>query len=100
MEFTSVVGREERQRLIQQKAYEIYLSRGCSGGREVEDWLAAEKAVEAELSGGVRETREPRKEIGPRPIPRVLAPEPPKRQTSAVGGLGQRIKGKFRRASS
>ena len=100
MEFTSVVGKEELQKLIQQKAYEIYLSRGCTGGREVEDWLAAEKAVDAALSAGGRETREPRKESAPRPIPRVLAPEPPKRQTSAVGGLGQKIKGKFRRASS
>ena len=98
MEFTSVVGREERQKLIQQKAYEIYLSRGCTGGREVEDWLAAEKAVDAELAG-MRETREPRVESAPKRTPRVVAPEPPKRQTSAVGGLRQKIKGKFRRAS-
>jgi len=99
MEFTSVVGREERQRLIQAKAYEIYVGRGSTGGREVEDWLAAEKAVDAELSARGRDPREPRKESAPKPIPRVLAPEPQKRQTSAMGGLGEKIKGKFRRAS-
>ena len=98
MEYASVVGREERQRLIQQKAYEIYLSRGASGGREVEDWLAAEKAVDADLSATVRETREPRRESAPKPTPRVVAPEPQKRPTS-TGGLGEKIKGKFRRAS-
>ena len=99
MEFTSVVGREERRRLIQQKAYEIYLSRGASGGGEVEDWLAAEKVVDAELSARASDGRETRKDGAPKPAPRVLAPEPQKRQTSPVGGLGQRIKGKFRRAS-
>ena len=98
MEFTSVVGREERQRLIQQKAYEIYLGRGASCGGEVEDWLTAEKAVDAELTARARETREPRKEIAPKPTPRIVAPEPQKPPTS-TGGLGQRIKGKFRRAS-
>jgi hypothetical protein len=45
----------------------------------------------------VRDTREPRREIAPKPTPRVVAPEPQKR-TSPVG-LGERIKGKFRRAN-
>ena len=32
---------------IEQRAYEIYLARGKTGGRELEDWVQAER----ELSG-------------------------------------------------
>ena len=42
------------QEQIQQRAYELFVQRGCECGRELEDWLAAEKeltelAVEPEL---------------------------------------------------
>jgi hypothetical protein len=30
---------------IQQRAYEIYLQRGCDDGHDVEDWLAAENEL-------------------------------------------------------
>ena len=33
---------------IEQRAYEIYLERGCEEGRSMEDWLVAEKEL-AEL---------------------------------------------------
>jgi len=37
---------------IEKRAYEFYLARGCEPGREMEDWVAAEKelALEEELS--------------------------------------------------
>ena len=42
------------QEQIQQRAYDLFVQRGCECGRELEDWLAAEKeltelAVEPEL---------------------------------------------------
>lgn len=37
---------------IAKKAFEIYESRGCVPGRDLDDWLAAEKAVLAEKSSG------------------------------------------------
>jgi hypothetical protein len=30
---------------IQQRAYELYMKRGCEPGREIEDWLIAEKEL-------------------------------------------------------
>jgi hypothetical protein len=37
---------------IEKRAYEFYLARGCEPGREMEDWVVAEKelALEEELS--------------------------------------------------
>ncbi|HEV3483439.1 MAG TPA: DUF2934 domain-containing protein [Candidatus Acidoferrales bacterium] len=34
---------------IQQRAYELFLERGCEHGRDVEDWLEAEREL-AELA--------------------------------------------------
>lgn len=34
---------------IEQRAYELYLERGCEDGRDVDDWLTAEKEL-TELS--------------------------------------------------
>ena len=31
------------------KAYELYMQRGCESGREMEDWLEAERIVQEEL---------------------------------------------------
>ncbi len=35
---------------VAQRAYELYLARGCGEGRELDDWLCAER----ELTGGDR----------------------------------------------
>ena len=32
-----------RTELIERRAYELYLARNCEPGREIEDWLQAEK---------------------------------------------------------
>lgn len=42
---------------IQQRAYELFLERGCEHGRDVEDWLEAEKELNelAELRAGETE---------------------------------------------
>ena len=39
----------DRER-VAQRAYELYLARGCQEGQDVEDWLCAER----ELTGGQR----------------------------------------------
>lgn len=36
---------------IAQRAYELYLARGCAEGRELDDWLCAER----ELNKGIEE---------------------------------------------
>jgi Protein of unknown function (DUF2934) len=43
------VGNAERDQEIRRRAYEIYLERGEQPGRELDDWLQAER----ELEGGV-----------------------------------------------
>lgn len=37
---------------VEKKAYEIYQNRGCQDGHDCEDWLEAEKIVEAEMIAG------------------------------------------------
>ena len=43
------VGNAERDQEIRRRAYEIYFERGEQPGRELDDWLQAER----ELEGGV-----------------------------------------------
>ena len=38
----------DRQRRVADRAYELYRSRGGGEGRHVEDWLEAERLIEAE----------------------------------------------------
>jgi hypothetical protein len=42
---------------IQQRAYELFLERGCEHGRDIEDWLEAEKELNelAEFRAGEAE---------------------------------------------
>ena len=40
---------------IEKRAYELYLTRGCEPGKELEDWLAAE----AELKIETKEQEQP-----------------------------------------
>lgn len=37
---------------VEQKAYELYLKRGCENGHDCDDWFEAEKLVEAEMIAG------------------------------------------------
>lgn len=41
---------------IQQRAYELFLQRGCEHGRDVEDWLEAEQELTELAALGVVET--------------------------------------------
>jgi hypothetical protein len=50
-----VVSADERRSLIARAAYLRGESRGFPPGGEAEDWLAAEKEVDALLSGGYRD---------------------------------------------
>lgn len=45
---------------IEKRAYELYLARGCGPGKEVEDWLAAERELNLE-SGLTKAIRRPQK---------------------------------------
>ena len=43
---------EELQEKIRERAYELFLKRGCELGHDLEDWLTAEAQVKKEL--GIR----------------------------------------------
>ena len=43
--------RESTKDEINHRAYALYLMRGCEQGREVEDWLRAEKELSDESAG-------------------------------------------------
>ena len=42
---------DDRRRLVEQRAYELYLSRGGAHGSDWEDWLAAERELIANRGG-------------------------------------------------
>jgi hypothetical protein len=42
---TSIEGNEPNQRQIAVRAYELFLSRGEIHGRDLDDWLAAEREL-------------------------------------------------------
>ncbi len=43
------VGNAERDEEIRRRAYEIYLERGEQPGRELDDWLQAERELEGRV---------------------------------------------------
>ena len=50
------------QQRIAEKAYELYERRGCCDGRDVEDWLEAERLVLADIEQQTKNTqRNPQK---------------------------------------
>ena len=68
----------DRTELIRQRAYEIYLQRGRVPGRELEDWLTAEREVDSDL--------EP-----------IVILEPAPAQDGYASRFASRVKGKFGR---
>ena len=67
---------EARAELIRKKAYELYVQRGRTPGKELEDWVAAEKLVDRELQASSRNEPQSR-----------LSPVTPLAGTSKVGGF-------------
>ena len=57
---------------IARRAYELFLTRGGAEGHDVEDWLEAERQLEAESMAGPI-TSNPRSEV-PQTVPPVLPP--------------------------
>jgi len=49
--------REPSREAITHLAYGLYLQRGCEQGRDIEDWVRAEKELNSE--GGMKENRSP-----------------------------------------
>lgn len=37
---------------VEKKAYELYEKKGCQNGRDLDDWLEAERIVEQEMIAG------------------------------------------------
>ena len=54
---------------IQQRAYELYLARGCTDGRDIQDWLFAEQQLRNEYQ------HEPDERVGIRTASFVAGPD-------------------------
>lgn len=72
---------------ITQRAYEIYLQRGCPEGKDLENWLEAERQLSAETESGAKDI--PAVAEGSRPrasrsTPSVGARKTSTRQTARV----------------
>ncbi len=52
---------EITREMIEKKAYELYLARGCVDGADVNDWLEAERQLRAEMMIETAPTRPPAK---------------------------------------
>ena len=68
---------------IQQRAYELFLERGCEHGRDVEDWLEAERELNelADLKAVETELAMPEEPLAELEEPRALK----KKQAAAAG---------------
>jgi len=80
----STISPDERRQLVQKKAYELYLQRGKTPGREMDDWINAEKLIERELKERTPPSAsrpEPAKET---PRPNITSIRPP--STKVAGG--------------
>jgi len=66
---------------IEQRAYEIYLQRGCENGHDMEDWLSAEQ----ELSGRREEIEA---EFAQEPAGRTASKK--EKEYAATAGRGSR----------
>lgn len=67
-----------RKNLIAKKAEELYEKRGRTPGRELDDWLEAERLVDQELRAQSRESKTRVEPPKPRlaPTPARSAPQP------------------------
>jgi hypothetical protein len=58
---------DDMQKKIQQRAYEIYLRRNKQPGRDMEDWIQAEREVRTELAKKPASSSAPAPERKPAP---------------------------------
>jgi hypothetical protein len=65
------VGPTEQE--VRERAYEIYLARGCQDGQDISDWLTAERELE--------ETYRESAHLGPAPASSTF----PKRKAATAG---------------
>lgn len=70
-----MVDREKIEEEIRQVAYEIYIKSGCIPGRDLDNWLEAERIVMLKY-GLIREKKEPQ--------PKEVKGEKPKRRTKTI----------------
>jgi hypothetical protein len=57
---------EMRHRRIAEKAHELYQCRGCCHGRDVDDWLEAERIILSEMAAAESDTSPNPRPGGPR----------------------------------
>ena len=50
--FVNVVSQEKLNDMVRRRAEEIYKKRGCGPGKELSDWLEAEKQIKGEFKLG------------------------------------------------
>ena len=50
---------EITREMIEKKAYELFLARGCEHGSDVNDWLEAERQLRAQIAAPAKTTRTP-----------------------------------------
>ncbi len=49
----SNISPEKRRDLVSKKAYELFIQSGSQAGRDVENWLSAERSVDRELQQAI-----------------------------------------------
>src|SRR5262249_39781917 len=57
---------------VAQRAYELFLARGQGEGQDVEDWLEAERQLEAESMGPLQLNRQSRETLQPAAVRRMI----------------------------
>jgi hypothetical protein len=68
---------------IQQRAFELFLERGCEHGRDIEDWLEAERELTGLAEFGAGETD---LAADAEPLPELEEPILLRRQAAAARG--------------
>jgi len=74
-----MIEREKLEEEIRQVAYELYLRSGCAPGRDLDNWLEAEKIVLAKYQMKSQEE-----------TPEILSQEKPKRKRICKKGEGSK----------
>jgi len=52
-----IEGKELSKRDIAHRAYKLYVQRGCEPGRDIDDWVRAEKELSSEVVVGPQQER-------------------------------------------
>jgi hypothetical protein len=73
---------EDRAERIRKRAYEIFVQRGAATGKDLDDWLTAER----EVDGGLKSPAQQAPPLKAEAAPATAAPKPAKQ------GFGSKVK--------